>query len=130
MAKKKHLQVILGLSMLAGITGSFFLKNQKVQAPTLSTKSKFIGSWKGHFINQSTETILEISPKMAFFLNNHPIEGHLLKQSSSKLIFEDHYGYQLIFTLTSDNTLELYDDAEEKIYTLQRVAANQIENES
>ena len=48
------------------------------------------------------------------------MNGQLVSVENERLVFKDHFGYELIVTKLSPTTLNLFDEADEKNYQLIR----------
>lgn len=79
-------------------------------------------SWKGLWITEKGQVVLEINEKSNIFINNKPLELTLQNILHDELIFQDHYGYSMNLTKKNENKLLLFDEAEEKEYSFYRIA--------
>ena len=78
--------------------------------------------WKGLWIADKGDILLEISDQSNIYINNQPLALNLQGILQNELVFQDHYGYSMNLTKKSDHTLLLFDEAEGKEYSFSRIA--------
>lgn len=123
MGKKNGLKVLVGLSMLAGVTGSVLFKKQQRKRVRIGKPvfEHFQGQWCKKDDADTQLIFLSISSEGEFFLNQKELAGKIIHATDQKLVFEDSFGYQLVLELTAPGELTLYDDAEEQDYFLEKI---------
>ncbi|MGX7420177.1 DUF4828 domain-containing protein [Carnobacterium gallinarum] len=121
---KNRFRILLGISMLAGLTGSTIMhrKQKKWTTSPLDSHLFFLGSWRKSESPSSDSAFLTFNRTGSVTLNKKLLKGNIIQLNEQQLIFEDSYGYQLILNKLGENKLNLYDDAEDKEYILERIS--------
>lgn len=78
--------------------------------------------WKGLWISDKDNLLLEISEKSNILMNNKPLELTLQTILTNELLFQDQYGYSMNITKKNESSLLLFDEAEQKEYLFSRIA--------
>lgn len=96
----------------------YIVKKNRKSLLRIDPLTFFIGNW--HISDQKTPIgiSLQIDGNREVYLNKQLMTGHLISIENDKLIFKDHYGYELVVTKLSSTTLNLFDEADEKNYQL------------
>lgn len=112
----RYINYLLGFSVAAGLLGKSVSKKKNTRSiPTQNPLTLYIGTWTSQEKDQS-HTFLKITIEGKLFINDLPIDGSITSVSNQKLVFTDHFGYELIAKREANNTLAFYDDADEKDY--------------
>ena len=96
------------------------VKNTRKSHSEIDPLSFFIGNWHISEPDIPVEMSIRIEEDRQVYLNKQLINGQLVSIKNDKLIFKDHFGYELVVTKLSSTTLNLFDEADEKNYQLIR----------
>lgn len=119
MNRRKVLTYLLGASFIAGLTSKTLHKKSTKNDPNKNcTLAIFVGKWTFPESHQSKLSVLSIDEQGQLFIDGKQLKGSVTSISKNKLIFTDHYGYELIIQMNDSESLTLYDSADEKEYTL------------
>lgn len=125
MSRRKAFTYLLGVSFVAGVARETLRKkNKKTRFHKTSAISRFVGTWTfDDSLYPETKT-LKIDDQARLFINEKPVKGSLTLLDQKKLIFTDHYGYELIIQPIDKNSITLFDSADDKTYTLSLTSLN------
>ncbi|MCA9765320.1 MAG: DUF4828 domain-containing protein [Carnobacterium sp.] len=118
MKRKLFIKLFISFTLVSKLV-AIITTFQKSHA-TLDPLNFFIGQWHVSEPASSIEMSIQIKENRQVYLNNQLMNGQLVFIENDKLIFKDHFGYELIVTKTSPTTLNLFDEADEKDYQLVR----------
>ncbi|WP_414838780.1 DUF4828 domain-containing protein [Carnobacterium sp. TMP28] len=118
MKRKLFIKLFISFTLVSKLV-AIITTFQKSQT-TLDPLNFFIGKWHVSEPASSIEMSIQIKENRQVYLNNQLMNGQLVFIENDKLIFKDHFGYELIVTKTSPTTLNLFDEADEKNYQLVR----------
>ncbi|MER1954200.1 MAG: DUF4828 domain-containing protein [Desemzia incerta] len=125
MSRRKAFTYLLGVSFIAGIARETLRKkNQKSTSVEDSLITGFVGTWSFADSLSSQNKTLIIDDQSRLFINKKPVNGSVAHLDKQKLVFIDHYGYELVFRLVNSETLTLFDSADDKKYTLTLLSDN------
>lgn len=125
MSRRKAFTYLLGVSFIAGIARETLRKkNQKSTSVEDSLITGFVGTWSFADSLSSQNKTLIINDQSRLFINKKPVNGSVAHLDKQKLVFIDHYGYELVFRLVNNETLTLFDSADDKKYTLTLLSNN------
>ncbi|MER2180819.1 MAG: DUF4828 domain-containing protein [Desemzia incerta] len=125
MSRRKAFTYLLGVSFIAGIARETLRKkNQKSTSVEDSLITGFVGTWSFADSLSSQNKTLIIDDQSRLFINKKPVKGSVAHLDKQKLVFIDHYGYELVFRLVNSETLTLFDSADDKKYTLTLLSDN------
>lgn len=125
MSRRKAFTYLLGVSFIAGIARETLRKkNQKSTSVEDSLITGFVGTWSFADSLSSQNKTLIIDDQSRLFINKKPVNGSVAHLDKQKLVFIDHYGYELVFRLVNSETLTLFDSADDKKYTLTLLSNN------
>lgn len=125
MSRRKAFTYLLGVSFIAGIARKTLRKkNQKSTSVEDSLITGFVGTWSFADSLSSQNKTLIIDDQSRLFINKKPVNGSVAHLDKQKLVFIDHYGYELVFRLVNSETLTLFDSADDKKYTLTLLSDN------
>ncbi|WHZ32122.1 DUF4828 domain-containing protein [Desemzia incerta] len=125
MSRRKAFTYLLGVSFIAGIARETLRKkNQKSTSVEDSLITGFVGIWSFADSLSSQNKTLIIDDQSRLFINKKPVNGSVAHLDEQKLVFIDHYGYKLVFRLVNNETLTLFDSADDKKYTLTLLSDN------
>ncbi|MBM6614448.1 DUF4828 domain-containing protein [Desemzia sp. RIT804] len=126
MSRRKVFTYLLGVSFVAGVAREAL---RKKSTKTLSHESpaisNFVGTWGFDDPLYPGSKTLKIDDQARLFINEKPVKGSLILLNQHNLIFTDHYGYELVIQPIDNNTLTLFDSADDKTYTLFSTSFNQ-----
>ena len=119
MSRRKAFTYLLGVSFIAGIARETLRKkNQRSAYYEDSLITGFVGTWSFADSLSSQNKTLTIDDQSRLFINNKAVQGSVAHLDKQKMVFIDHYGYELVLHLENKETLTLFDSADDKKYTL------------
>ena len=118
MYRKIILKLLIAFSILTGLTCSA-AKAKKTRS-TQKPLTFFVGKWTISEPNSFIALSIQITDDEKIYLNEHILNGQLTTITEQKLVFKDHYGYELIVSKLTPDSLNLFDEADEKDYLLLR----------
>lgn len=119
MSRLKAFTYLLGVSFIAGIARETLRKKKQPSAAAEdSLINGFVGAWSFADSLQSQNKVLTIDDQGRLSINKKAVKGSLAYLDKQKMIFVDHYGYELVIHLVDPETLTLFDSADDKKYTL------------
>lgn len=112
--KKIQKQVLLACSVVIGVTPvlmkSGLLKKKKHQ------RQLSLHNLTGNWLTQDQSFLLHIHNEPKLTMNGKNLDLTLIKSNEQELFLQDRYGYGITIRQVDANTLELFDEAEEKNY--------------
>lgn len=115
-------KIIFVISLLFSMV-PFMIQFHLAQQEKKSKKETFsLKKWKGLWVSDKGNLLLEISEKSNIFINNKPLELTLQNVLKNELLFRDQYGYSMNITKKNEYSLLLFDEAEQKEYLFSRIA--------
>lgn len=118
MQRKFFIKMFISFTLLSKLV-HLIKKNREAQLK-VDPIAFFIGKWHISDPNTSTALSIQIGENREVYLNKQLMNGQLISIEKDKLVFTDHFGYELIATKLSSTTLNLFDEADEKNYQLVR----------
>ena len=119
---KKNWSILLGASLVTGIVGSIFLKNNSRKKPKELSEQTLYQSYKGNwwFVNRqkSTQHTLKIRENLSILIDDKQIDYVLLELTKERLVIQDEFGYHLIINSEHEKPITLYDEADDISYLL------------
>ncbi|UJF16530.1 DUF4828 domain-containing protein [Jeotgalibaca sp. MA1X17-3] len=115
-------KVVFVLSLLFSMIPFMIQLRLTQQEKKSKTKDLSLKKWKGLWVSDKGDLLLEISEKSNIFMNNSPLELTLQNILNNELLFQDQYGYSINITKKNEYSLLLFDEAEQKEYLFSRIA--------
>lgn len=116
MQRKLIIKMLISFTIISKLVQ--IIKKNKKSHSTLDPLTSYIGTWRINEPDITTEMSIQIEENQQIYLNKQLMNGHLISIENDKLIFTDHFGYELIVTKLSPTSLNLFDEADEKNYQL------------
>ena len=113
-------KVILKTFILFTVLGKLFIsfKNNSKKTSKKDPLDFFMGSWDVLEPDPLIPMSIYFDENQQIYLNDQIMNGNLVSIKEDELIFKDHFGYELIVTKLSPDSLNLFDEADEKNYRL------------
>lgn len=118
MQRKCFIKMFISFTLLSKLV--YFIKKNRETQLKVDPLTFFIGKWHISDPNTSTKLSIQIGENREVYLNKQLMNGQLMPIEKDKLVFTDHFGYELVVTKLSSTTLNLFDEADEKNYQLIR----------
>ncbi|MGB3160286.1 DUF4828 domain-containing protein [Carnobacterium sp.] len=118
MQRKHFIKMLISFTVMSRLF--YIIKNTRKHQLKTDPITFFIGNWHVSEPNTPIEMSIQIDANRQVFLNKQMMNGHLISVEKDKLIFKDHFGYEIIVTKLSETSLNLFDEADEKNYQLIR----------
>lgn len=118
MQRKFIIKMVIGFTILSKLFCIF--RNSWKPHSKIDPLTFFVGNWHISEPDVSIKMSIQIEEDRQVYLNNQLMNGQLVSIENDKLVFKDHFGYELIVTKLSSTTLNLFDEADEKNYQLIR----------
>ena len=118
MQRKFVIKILIGFTILSKLFCIF--NNSRKTHSKIDPLTFFIGNWNISEPDIPIEMSIQIEEDRQVYLNKQVMNGQLVSVENERLVFKDHFGYELIVTKLSPTTLNLFDEADEKNYQLIR----------
>ena len=118
MQRKFIIKIVIGFTILSKLLCIF--KTSRKNHSKIDPLNFFIGNWTISEPDIPIEMSIQIEENRQVYLNKQLMNGQLVSVENERLVFKDHFGYELIVTKLSPTTLNLFDEADEKNYQLIR----------
>lgn len=108
----KFSPVVTGISKLVKHATNSKIKGKPNPA------SIYVGTWS--FTDELSQKVhqLEISPELTISLDGRQLQGNVQHIDINELIFLDNYGYLLRIDAVDHHPISVFDEADERVYTL------------
>lgn len=118
MQRKWFIKMFISFTLLSKLV--YLIKKNRETHLKVDPLTFFIGKWHVSDPITSTELSIQIGENREVYLNKQLMNGQQMSIEKDKLVFTDHFGYELVITKLSSTTLNLFDEADEKNYQLIR----------
>jgi hypothetical protein len=118
MQRKCFIKMFISFTILSKLV--YIVKKNRESHLKVDPSAFFIGKWHISDPNTHTGISIQIGENREIYLNKQLMNGQLISIENDKLVFRDHFGYELVVTKLSSTTLNLFDEADEKNYYLVR----------
>ncbi|WP_313469088.1 DUF4828 domain-containing protein [Carnobacterium sp.] len=116
MQRKVILKIFIFFTIFGKLCISF--KNSRKKTSKRNPLDFFMGSWDVLDPDPLIPMSIYFDENQQIYLNDQLMNGNLVSIKENELIFKDHFGYELIVTKLSTDSLNLFDEADEKNYRL------------
>ena len=111
---------LFGISLLAGLTGGFSLR-QKKQAQPSESPLFYAGTWQFVDPHNQRHHRLEISPSLDLQIDGRPLEVSVQELNEHQLTFQDKFGYHLVIHANEQRPISFFDEADDCTYTVHAI---------
>ncbi len=116
--KSKHWPVVIGASLLSFTAGFLAKKTQK--SDSKEWVNQYVGQWHYTSGHKHQQHHVKITREFKLFLDGHEVKGSLKEMSNKNLVWQDEFGYHVKIITNGQEPVELYDEADDKTYVLEK----------
>ena len=122
---KKRWSFLLGVSVLTGIASSLLVKKGKSTQEAILTPSDLLTIYQGQWwfvdTRKATQHQLSIDEELQIRIDEKFLEYTIIEWTAKRLVVQDTFGFHLIIETKDDTPHTLYDEADDRTYTLEKV---------
>ncbi|BDZ30457.1 DUF4828 domain-containing protein [Lactiplantibacillus sp. WILCCON 0030] len=115
---KRRGAILFGLSLLAGLSSTFFRKQHTSKTATGDLAVFYAGTWTYRDEEHHRDHKLEIDPNMIIRIDGRGMPATVESISPSELVLLDKYGFHLEVKANEQRPVSLFDEADNRNYVI------------